>query len=57
MRDNGRWMTIALSKVPRMFPGVSADVETGTYATGDFHLNTDTGFIYVRLNDVWVQID
>ena len=54
-RDDGRWVSIRLSKVPRLFSGVSADVSTGTYATGDFHLNTDTGILYTRLDDNWVE--
>ena len=55
-KDDGRWVSIRLSKVPRMFTGISADVSSGTYATGDFHLNTDTGILYARLEDVWVEL-
>ena len=40
----------------KMFPGVSADVSSGTYATGDFHLNTDTGVLYSRLDGFWVEV-
>ena len=55
-RDDGRWVSIRLSKVPRMFTGVADDVSSGTYATGDFHLNTDTGVLYTRLDNVWVEV-
>jgi len=55
-KDDGRWVSIRLSKVPRLFAGVSADVATGTYATGDFHLNTDTGTLYTRLENLWIEV-
>ena len=42
----------------RMFAGTeeyitNLEVE---FVTGDFHLNTDTGIVYSRLDDVWVQV-
>ena len=53
---DGREGNISLSNVPRMFAGSSADVETGVYATGDFHLNTNTETLYVRVDNHWVEV-
>ena len=40
----------------KMYPGISSDVSSGTYATGDFHLNTSTGKLYSRLDGFWVEV-
>lgn len=42
----------------RMFAGTE-DYITNLgvqYVTGDFHLNTDTGIVYTRLENTWVQV-
>ena len=40
----------------KMYPGISSDVSSGIYATGDFHLNTSTGKLYSRLDGFWVEV-
>tara|TARA_Y100001972_G_scaffold128572_1_gene190253 strand:+ start:483 stop:2441 length:1959 start_codon:yes stop_codon:yes gene_type:complete len=40
----------------KMYPGISSDVSSGIYATGDFHLNTNTGKLYSRLDGFWVEV-
>jgi hypothetical protein len=42
-----------------MFVGTQNDIEEtspSAFATGDFHLNTDTGIVYSRLDGAWVQV-
>ena len=54
--DRGRWVEIRLKEVPKLFAGSSADVTGGTYATGDFHLNTNTYVLYTRIENMWVEV-
>ena len=59
IKTRGRkWVQVKLKNVPRLFAG-DGDYMSGlseTFATGDFHLNTDTSILYTRLDDSWIAI-
>lgn len=58
LERRGKNLGVSLNNNVRMYAGTQGYIEelSVTFNTGDFHINTDTAILYMRLDDAWVEV-
>lgn len=58
LERRGKNLGVSLNNNVRMYAGTQSYIEglSVTFNTGDFHINTDTAILYMRLDNAWVEV-